>query len=114
MTYFVRIDNATAVRRAILETTKDFLGILSSYHHMLDMREQKMDVVQQLAKTLSELSELFTKADALLPERSTKEVEQFLPTETLAPRTKPKPVKTSELDRLQESLSLIEERLNKL
>ncbi len=117
MTYFVQIRNATAVRKAILETTKDFLGILSVYHRMLDIRDEKITKAKRLGTILAELDELFSKANDLLPERSTEELKRYLP--TMAPLTsarteKPKPLKTTELDRLQESLALIEERLNKL
>lgn len=114
MSYFVRIENATEVRRGILETTKDFLSILSAYHHILDLRDKKLAVAKGIEGVLAELDELFTKAAAALPERSTKEVARYLPEEEPRPAPQSKPVKASELDRLQEKLSLIEDRLNKL
>lgn len=120
MTYFVKIENATETRKRLLETTKDLLSILTAYHRAIDLRDQKLELLDRLKQTLADLGELCAEADRLLPERSFKEIEQYLPKESPKPpvqKSAPKraPLKPGDqMDRLQSALANIEERLNNL
>lgn len=139
MTYFVRIDDPTAARRRMLESSKDVIRILKGYHALLAVRDQKKEAVDRLRQTLAELSLLIDKVEKMLPETSLKEVEGFLPKherakpaakrrekpakhekaepvekETAQAAAKPVQKKSTELERLEGALANIEERLSRL
>lgn len=134
MSYFVRVSDASTVRRRILESSKDVLHVLKGYHRLLDIRDQKKETAEELRRVLAELSRLVERLDKLLPERSLKEIEEFLPKQKhakkgakkgKAPAPKKEPVSLpklsepkkkapSELERLESALASIEERLGRL
>lgn len=121
MSYFVKIANATDVRKRVLESSKDVLHMLRSYHRLLELRDQKREVAEQLEAKMKELARLAEELAKLLPEKSLEEIKEFLP----KPRSKRKKTKKetkqeeqkpemNEVERLEKALANIEERLSKL
>ncbi len=127
MTYFVRINEPVAMRKRVLESSKDLLHSLKSYHELLEIRDQKKETAEALSDTMGELARLCAQLEKLMPEKSLKEVEEFLPK---APKKAKKAKKSSlekaaeeapapvdsatEAERLERALANINERLSKL
>jgi len=141
MSYFIKIEDPNAVRRRLLESSKDILHVLKGYYEILETREQKKEAIEELRITLSEAQMLVERIEKLLPEQSKKGVEEFLPkpapkakpvkAETPKPEPKevkkaepkakpvkaappPKPKPLSDVEKLQLALQGIEQRLNQL
>lgn len=129
MTYFVKINDANGVRKHILQGSKEIIQSLKGYQHLLDIREEKKEVVQDLQHTYADIVDLVSKLEGLLPEKSLKEVEEFLPKEepkakksktsskkkVVAETPKPEPkAPMNEMERLNRALSQIDERLKHL
>lgn len=126
MSYFVRINDATDVRRRTLESSKDLLHILRGYHKILVLRDQKKETTERLRRTMSELGALAVRLEGLLPEETLKEFAvpkaqkakpkkaEAKPKELPPPPKDEKPKQMSELERLEHALASIEDRLGKL
>ena len=131
MSYFVRISDATDIRRRTLESSKDLLHILKGYQQLLIVRERKKEIAEELRRSLTELNSLAQRLEKLLPAQSLKDLPEFKPKK--APPTKkepkqkpaekpveqPKPVvekpkPLTELERLEQALAGIEQRLGQL
>lgn len=128
MSYHVRINDSTILRRRILESSKDIIHVLKGYHRVLDIRDEKRELAEKLQGVLSQLDADLIKLEKILPEKSLKEVEQYLPKQSPKKKTTKKAVKkgkrpkkekveekpVSELERLEGALSNIENRLSQL
>lgn len=143
MSYFIRINDATDVRRRTLESSKELLHVLRGYQRVLLVRERKKQVTEQLRRTLGELSVVAARLEDILPAKSLKGYEEFLPKKAPqkkkeakkpAPKAEPEPKKEeqkpeqkpepkpkvekqkplTELERLEQALSSIEKRLETL
>ena len=135
MTYFVRIDDAADVRRRTLESSKDLLHILKGYHALLETRDRKKEAAEELRRTMTELASLAERIEKLLPAQSLKEIEGLIqkrklepkrkekkaaapvpiPKEKSTPKPRPeKPKPMTELERLEQALAGIEQRLGQL
>ncbi len=134
MTYFIRINEPRALRRLILEASKEIIHTLKGYHLLLDIRDGKRELADQLRRNLSALNKLVGELERLLPEKSLKEVEAFLPPPVKERRKKSRAVKSaksaegekakgaktapkkklSEVERLDHQLNEIEQRLQTL
>lgn len=129
MGYFLRINDSVILRRRILESSKDIIHTLKGYHRVLDIRDEKRELAEQLQGTLAELQKEIGLLEKILPEKSLKEVEEFLPKRS-APKKKatkkkgkkkaskkkegPEEKPMTELERLEGALSNIEDRLSRL
>lgn len=134
MTYFVRIDDATLVRRKLLESSKDIIHTLKGFQRLMDIRDARRETAEQLGRTMSELTKQVKRLENLLPKSSLKELEQYLPKKA---KRKAKPAKKAatkagkeeapaaqtqsekqqpltEMERLEKALSNIESRLGRL
>lgn len=126
MTYFVRLGDSNELRRTILEGGKELIEGLKGYELILELRDQKKEVVQDIQKVMNDLHELLTQLEDHLPAKSLKEVEQYLPKEkpkissspkTVAvekPKSSTKAPPISEAHKLNQTLALIEQRLSEL
>jgi hypothetical protein len=131
MSYHVKINDSTLLRRRILESSKDIIHVLKGYHRVLDIRDEKRELAEKLQGVLTELDAEMAKLEKILPEKSLKEVEQYLPKKPTPPKKTTKKSKkaakktskkkaavvekpVSELERLEGALSNIEQRLSQL
>ncbi len=79
MSFAVKIEDVAGARRRLLENSKEVLHALRAYHDLLDLRERKKEVAEELAAVMDELTELTVHLESLLPETSLKGVEEYLP-----------------------------------
>lgn len=133
MSYFVKINDSSGMRKRILESSKDILHVLRGYHRILDIRDEKKEMAERLKKELVEITFLIEKLEKLLPEQSLKEIEAYLPRKSKKKHAskkrskkgeskddpkqnskKSREPKLTEVEKLERALSNIEDRLSKL
>lgn len=141
--FYMRVDDPTGSRRAVLESTKDLVQLLQRYEHFLKVRSDKTKLVNQLRKINNDIKKsvndlysimpvtkdtthLATKTASavkkfekgLVPEtkhESDNVVSEVKPKENIVKKEKPKGDNPlTEIERLEKELSEIEERLTKL
>jgi hypothetical protein len=96
MTYFVRIEDAPALRRRLLETSKVTIEVLKGYERILDLRDEKKELVGELQRVTSELHLLRSELERLLPEKSLREIAMYLPKQPPKPAKQPKQPKSAQ------------------
>ena len=117
-TFFVRIGEPNMVRKELLNSSKDIISVLKNYDQINAVRSQKIEKVMELKKVLIEIKRL----SSILKEK--------FPTEKIkkpaVAKTKPKkkakktvvkqapPKKEGKIQKLEEELSEIEQRLNNM
>ena len=117
--YFVSIKNPLELRKHLLESSKKSIRCLQNYQRILLIREKKQKELSELHNTLKELAYLNKKFNEKLPKYSSELLHEKKAEEPkLEKRPKPtasKPVKEkTELEKLEDSLSSIEGKLNSL
>ncbi|MBU0666138.1 MAG: hypothetical protein ABIC91_05075 [Nanoarchaeota archaeon] len=127
--FFIRIEEPGKLRKNFLETSKEIIQNLKSYHKILKLREEKLALLDDLKTDLKEINLLFDKIKELLPLELLKQIHEEKPkTEKKKPTTKAKndkkvetkikpqekASKPSELAKLEESLKEIEDKLRTL
>ena len=129
MTYYVKMSNPREFRRDILESSKKVIGCLQANRNVLEVRQRKRELLNQLQQQVKELALLVNKLDEILPDKQLREEaiqearkqQQHRP----APPTVPKPEKpavqeplphkvATEEDELSNALSSIEDKLKEL
>ena len=55
MTFFIRLSNATMIRRGLLESGKELVGVLRGYQKILAIRDEKKEMMTQVQQVLAEL-----------------------------------------------------------
>lgn len=140
--YFIGLQNTVTIRKGLLEAAKESVLVLKAQYRLRDIRAQKKAYIDQLATHVSEVTSLIDALDADLPEhdrehmpeavrRAAQRIEErqhaheappVAPKPKPVPKPKPKPqlrpVETvdseAELRALEQKLSSIESKLNKL
>lgn len=122
--YFVGIDSPTALRRELLEGSRDTLKLMQKYYDIMELRKHKAEMVHKLENEVKEIIVLYNKMTEYLPEKSviskktTSTInKQKMPKKPKAPKPpKPKPIvkqkEMTKLERLESALSAIENKLN--
>ena len=115
--YFVSIRNPVELRRQLLESAKKSIYCLQVYYRIKLVRERKLKEMQRLRQLVQELQYL----NVALTEKLPKHVDvsaHIKKSEKPSPKihhTKSKPVQEkSDLDKLEEHLKKIEERLQRI
>jgi len=72
--YFVKVQDAKTLRKRVLEASKGSINILRSYHYLRDVRQQKIDMIEQLKQELKELSLLVNMVSDNMPTLSKSDV----------------------------------------
>ena len=122
MSYYVRVQDEQEVRRRLLESSKDVLTALKGYYLVLDIRDQKRELSEELRHIMTELHRHCEKLETFLPEETLQGLQEYLPKGEFHPtmpkktarRKLPKEPTPGEVDRLQRALINIEDRLSKL
>lgn len=83
--YFIRIDDATDLRRKVLECSKASINVLRSYQQIIKVRGEKQTMISSLRRELKELTMLLNKAEAFVPALSKSEVEVVAPKKVETP-----------------------------
>ncbi len=116
---FIGIKDPVYVRRSLLECTKDIVQNLQKYEQFKKTREEKIKNIIELKHIFEEIDKLNADLKAEFPKANLKFDNVF---ERSSKEDKPKEQKPekitkkqlSEIEKLEEELSLIENRLNRL
>ena len=132
MSYFVRLNNPKQSRISILTTSKDIIGALKTYYALKGKREEKLKAIREFENDLKEIILLMDKLAEKLPEKDLESMQKYLPKEkrlvtpvvnkavgpkpktVVKPKVAPKPHELSEVERLDQALSRIEQKLHSL
>lgn len=126
MTYYVKMNNPREFRRDILESSKKVIGCLQANRNVLEVRQRKRDLLDQLQQQVKELALLVGKLDEILPDKQlreeaiqeAREEQQRQPVPLSIPKPvepEPAPVQVAnEEDELKNALSSIEDKLKEL
>ena len=126
--YFVSVKDHLAIRRSILEALRDILDTLQKFHDFHQKRHEKAHKITQLKALVNNTNKLIFRLKSAMPEvklpavraqKAPKEApeEKSTPTMNTPSRSQERPryVKPkSELDALEDELSMIEKKLSKL
>ncbi len=123
--FYVGVRDPSSVRKALLESSKSIVEGLQRYEKFKVIREQKAAEILRFKEDIKEINKLINKLKSALPKTKLKEV---LPKKSkkakakakkiekkIAPKIEvKKEVKPSELEKLEQELAEIEEKLARL
>jgi hypothetical protein len=123
--FYLEIEDSVELRRQMLETSKELIGILQQYEDMKNADTEKIDEIEHFCTTLKEISADISHLKSMMPKvrLSDLPLKDNLPKE---PRRRPMPVEHPEPTEeakpepaspgklLQSQLNEIEERLKDL
>lgn len=124
--FFVKVSNPKETRITILESSRLTLEATKFYFHLMTLREEKAKMVDHLKAQLKGIMNLFTELENKLPNKellqgidnslTAQEQEIVKKKKTSKKKSKKEAVskEETELDKLNDSLALIEERLRSL
>jgi len=115
--YFVGVSDPIEVRRNILESSKNMIHVLQKYERFKTLREKKIENITRLNQTIKEINTLISKLKAELPKppKRKKAFKEEKEEEVKGKPTERKPTKEkSELEKLEEELNKVEEKLTHL
>ena len=99
------------LRRDILESSKEIIHVLQTYHELQDVRVKKKKLMENLSSDIKEINLLLNKLKAKFPMQKFKiESKRKLS----APVKKEKTAKQTKLDKLESSLEEIDRKLSSL
>ena len=117
--FYVGLQRPKELRRNILETSRSTLHALKHFYALGELRQEKLELLNQLKNEVKELNLLMGKLDSALPEH---EVIKAKPQKKKTPskkgkkkaaKKKSKP-KKSHMQKLQDSLMDIENKLKNI
>lgn len=115
---YIGIKDPNEVRRNLLEGSRNILRLLQRIERFKSLKDEKEELFERLRTLTKEITDLDIRLKAMLPKQAIKRSSKIKATEQpkkdskKAPPAKPK--KKSEIDKLEDSLSDIEEKLKKL
>jgi hypothetical protein len=77
--YFIRIDDATDLRRKILESSKASLHVMRGSRQLVRIRSEKQTMLKALRRELKELTMLINRLEQLTPALSEAEMQEMQP-----------------------------------
>lgn len=77
--YFIRIDDATELRRKTLESSKASINILREHNKLLRIRKAKLQLIQSLRRELKDLTSLMNRLEGTVPRLTKSEVQELNP-----------------------------------
>lgn len=112
---FVLVRNPVEINRQILESERKLIFCLQSYHKILKIRKEKLNEIESLKSQLKEITFLQQKIKEYLPTYEEVPVSTPKKEDKKIVVDKPKKQKEkSEIEKLEESLNSIEDRLKKI
>jgi len=109
-TFYIQISDSAAVRKALLENSKQVIQLLKRFEQFKLIRAKKMEELLKLRKTNKEVDVLLTKMKKLLPNAN---MRVKLSREKKAP-VPAAPVPKGELEKLESELRDIESKIGGL
>lgn len=86
--YFVRVEDATELRRKVLESSKASINVLRGYQRLSQIRSEKATMLKALRRDLKDLTMLVNRMEEMLPALSQAEVEELNPAPQELPEVK--------------------------
>lgn len=77
--YFIRVDDATDLRRKILESSKASVHILRTYHKLERTRGAKLTLIKSLKRELKDLTLLINRLEEITPNLTKTELQELNP-----------------------------------
>jgi len=119
--FYVGIRQPTELRRGVLGCSKKIIQSLKRYENLRRMREEKMEQISKLKRTISEISFLTGKLRSSLPQTKLRALDKQRK-EAIAKTNKQKKIirssitkhRDEELARLEEELAAIENKIGPL
>ena len=113
---FVSIEGPSALRRNILESSKETIESLKKYEDLKAVRKEKIQNIMKFKEDAKEIIKLIDKLKSTLPKTHIKVPEEKPVIEEKKEEIKPvpKPLPTTEIEKLQYELDDIESKLNAL
>ena len=116
---FVEVNESSEVRRAILESLREILGILQRFEKFKESRKERIHYISKLGKIVREINKIISNLKKSLPEPKIGAVKASKPSTTKRekPVIRKKDVEvmerghTSELKKLEAELSDIEGKI---
>mgnify|MGYP006287187081 CR=1 FL=1 len=119
--YFVRIPDPDLVKLALLESAKEVLLSSKEYHDLLSIRSDKESAIQELKAQTSEVVALFSKllshlphSEELLAQKQKTPAKKQASKKASTTKKTTTPHHASELDKLNDALYDIEQKLEQL
>ncbi len=113
---YVGVTHPVESRKALLETSKEVIRALQGFERIRHVRHDKAEQITRLSKLVSEISASLEQLKADLPEFSPEDIpKQKVQKPAPSPEEKmARKPRLSELQKLENDLSSIEEKLKKL
>ena len=110
--FFVGIEDSTDIKRDVLEATRGVVEIMQKYEKFKEARTKKMNEIEKLKKTISDINKLNTRLKSVLPKTPLRIPHGI---ETKKEEKVTKPVEESKhFESLDKDLKEIEDKLSKL
>ena len=126
-TLYVGVNNPAELRKELLESSKEVIGILKDYDDINSIRTEKIEKIMELKEVLAEIKKLISILNEKLPtekirashplikkpvKKSVSKVRVEQPRKEAVKKSVPK--QSDEIRKLEDELSEIEARLNKM
>ncbi len=115
--FFVRIEEPKKLRKKLLETSREVVLLIQDHESIKRIKQEKIELLNEAAKTISEINMLIQKMKKLIPPLEGKKPQQkqqkFLEKEEVEVVT-PQKTTLSELERLEQELKQIEEKIKEI
>ena len=120
--FFVEIEESQYVKREILESLKDNIGLLERYEKFKAIREEKIKSIEQVREKIKDLNKIIADLKAKMPssEKRAKHAEEKVKKVKVKKEVKKESSKKiskktkKEIDALEDELSAIEAKLSRL
>lgn len=114
--FYVGIEDPVEVRRNLLESSKEIIHDLQRYEKLKMIKGQKKEAMDKLKKKIAEINVLIAKLKSIVPESK---IEKIAPLQERVPQTtkkvtKEQPRRKTEIEKLNDELRRVEEKLKKL
>jgi hypothetical protein len=121
-TFYVGVGNKSEIRRDLLECSKSVVGLLKNYDKLNSVRQEKIEQILNLKNIMSEIKQLSivlkdkfpsqASSVKIAPKKRVVVKEKIIVPKTVVKTVYKKP--DNEIKKLEEELSEIEERLNRM
>ena len=113
-TYFVGVKYPNEIRRNVLESQKGVISFLRRYEEIKRLRTAKVEQVEKLNHIIQDINKLVAKVRRDLPKTKLREEQPEMGQKRLEQLETGKPLRMSEVDKLNAELSDIEKKLKNL
>ena len=113
--FYIGVKNPENLRRNILESSRDIIGILKQHHKLKQLRDQKKDAAEKLNAEIKEIKSGLAKLKKAFPAVPVRDKPVDVSLESKAAPSEPMTKKVmSEVDKLEAELQQVESKLANL